>query len=135
MSRGINFVSGVLFSLGLMISGMTSPQKVQAFLDIAGQWDPSLILVMVAAIAIAFPCFHWVEQRDATLYGTPAELPDKHPITRSLIFGSLLFGIGWGLAGICPGPGLALAASGLPLAWLFIIFMLIGMLVKLPGKS
>jgi len=121
--------AGLLFGLGLIISGMADPAKVLGFLDLAGQWDPSLALVMGGAIAIGLPAFTLARKRHRTLLGEPMQLPTARTIDRRLVLGSLLFGIGWGIAGICPGPALVLLgmASGKGLA--FVLAMLAGMLL------
>jgi len=119
--------SGLLFGLGLIVSGMTDPAKVSGFLDVAGAWDPSLAFVMGGAILVAAPAFRLAARRRTTLTGAPLVLPAPGRIDRRLLLGSLAFGAGWGLAGFCPGPALAslLAGSGKPL--LFVLAMLAGM--------
>ena len=121
--------AGLLFGLGLIVSGMADPAKVLGFLDLAGQWDPSLALVMGGAIAIGLPAFTLARKRQRTLLGEPMQLPTARTIDRRLVLGSLLFGVGWGIAGICPGPALVLLgmASGKGLA--FVLAMLAGMLL------
>ncbi|MDT0356012.1 YeeE/YedE family protein [Herbaspirillum huttiense F1] len=121
--------AGLLLGLGLIVSGMADPAKVLGFLDLAGQWDPSLALVMGGAIAIGLPAFTLARKRQRTLLGEPMQLPTARTIDRRLVLGSLLFGIGWGIAGICPGPALVLLgmASGKGLA--FVLAMLAGMLL------
>lgn len=122
------FLLGGLFSLGLMISGMANPEKVLNFLDVFGDWDPSLALVMAGAIAVAFlPFQHAVRQSDPkTLDGEKIQLPQATQIDAKLIAGSSLFGIGWGLAGICPAPSLTLIGLGHHQAGYFILAMLLG---------
>jgi uncharacterized membrane protein YedE/YeeE len=120
-------ISGLLFGLGLLLAGMADPAKVLVFLDLAGAWDPSLMLVMGGAIAVAAPAYAWAKVRQRTFFGAPLHLPQGHRIDRRLILGSLLFGIGWGLAGICPGPALVLLAQGKAL-W-FTAAMFVGMLL------
>ena len=127
MNNLISFIAGLLLGIGLLLAGMSNPAKVLAFLDLAGQWDPSLALVMVGAIAVAAPGFAWVRRLDATVWGAALHLPTAKQLDRRLIAGSLLFGAGWGLAGICPGPALVLAAQGK--AWSFLLAMFAGMLV------
>lgn len=119
--------SGLIFGIGLILSGMTDPAKVLAFLDVAGLWDPSLAFVMLGAIGVALFAFQLAKQRGHTLLSVPIQLPETRVIDRRLVLGSLLFGAGWGLAGICPGPGLVLAASGYSGAIVFVIAMLLGM--------
>jgi uncharacterized membrane protein YedE/YeeE len=120
-------LSGLLFGIGLILSGMSNPAKVTAFLDLAGNWDPSLVFVMGGAIAVAAPAFAWARRRRQTLLNTPLNLPEATAIDRRLVGGSLLFGAGWGLAGFCPGPALVAAAYGFPGALLFAAAMLGGM--------
>ncbi|MFC7419644.1 DUF6691 family protein [Iodobacter arcticus] len=137
MLKLIALLSGLLFSLGLIISGMVNPAKVIGFLDLAGQWDPSLALVMAGAIATATPFFIWSKSRKQTLLThEKMSLPDSKIIDRTLIGGSILFGIGWGLAGICPGPGIVALAMGEAKAFIFVIAMLVGMFIftLLPKK-
>jgi uncharacterized membrane protein YedE/YeeE len=118
-------VAGLLFGLGLAVSGMTSPDKVLNFLDLAGQWDPSLALVMGAALAVSGPGFAWLRRRGRTFAGEVLPPPPAPRIDRRLVGGSALFGIGWGIAGYCPGPALAnLAHAGE--AIVFVIAMLAG---------
>ncbi len=112
MSIGIALLAGILFGLGLILSGMGNPAKVQAFLDIGGAWDPSLALTMAGAIGVAMPCFHWARQRSRTWLGLPLELPQRQEVDRRLLLGSGLFGVGWGLSGICPGPALVGLGGG-----------------------
>ncbi len=118
---------GLLFGFGLLLSGMTDPAKVQGFLDIAGHWDPSLALVMGGAIGVALLPFQHARARLKTWLGMPMQLPTARQIDRRLIVGSTLFGIGWGLAGICPGPGLVLLGIDLGHGALFVGAMLAGM--------
>ncbi|CAM2176332.1 putative transporter PD_1893 [Paraburkholderia sacchari] len=123
----VAFASGLLFGLGLIVSGMANPAKVLAFLDLAGRWDPSLAFVMAGAIAIAGIGFRLARGRSTSVLGAPMQLPTASRIDRRLIAGALVFGAGWGLAGFCPGPALVSAASGQPRAWLFVAAMLAGM--------
>ncbi|UJJ33099.1 DUF6691 family protein [Halopseudomonas maritima] len=120
-------ISGLLFGLGLLISGMANPAKVLGFLDLAGAWDPSLALVMVGAIAVAFVPMQWVQRRGTTLRGEQAQLPSNRQVDRRLVIGSLLFGAGWGVAGFCPGPALVAASALIPQALVFVAAMLLGM--------
>ncbi|MFM6978966.1 MAG: DUF6691 family protein, partial [Methylophilaceae bacterium] len=108
-------------------SGMANPQKVLGFLDITGLWDPSLILVMAGAILAALLPFQWAKNQSRSLLGQTIQLPDKTQIDRPLILGSLLFGIGWGLAGICPGPAIVLLGLKQINAIYFVLAMLAGM--------
>ena len=119
--------AGLLFGFGLIVSHMANPEKVLGFLDLAGQWDPSLALVMAGAVAIGTIAFAIARRRTQSLLGVPLSWPTAAHIDRPLIVGSALFGIGWGLAGFCPGPALVTAASGQPKAWVFVVAMLAGM--------
>jgi uncharacterized membrane protein YedE/YeeE len=122
-----SFLAGLVFGLGLLISGMASPAKVLGFLDIAGQWDPSLALVMVGAIAVGLVAFTVARRRAVSLLGFEMKLPTARHIDRRLIIGSLLFGIGWGVAGLCPGPALVTLGTGQPKSVVFLAAMLAGM--------
>jgi uncharacterized membrane protein YedE/YeeE len=120
------FIGGTLFGLGLIVAGMNDPLKVLAFLDLAGRWDPSLALVMLGAISTAAAGFAYAARRRCTLLGEALQLPDRRQVDAPLLVGSLLFGVGWGLAGYCPGPGIVgLWAGSLPAA-VFVIAMLFG---------
>jgi len=123
----IALASGLVFGFGLLLSGMANPAKVIGFLDVAGAWDPSLALVMLGAIGVAFIPMQWIQRSGATLRGEPAQLPTGRQIDRRLIVGSLLFGAGWGVAGFCPGPALVAAGALVPQALLFVLAMLAGM--------
>lgn len=125
-------LAGLLFGLGLLLSGMSNPAKVLGFLDVAGRWDPSLALVMAGAIGVACFAFRRAERQSRSLLGEPMQLPDKKTLTPRLVLGSVLFGIGWGLVGICPGPGLILAGMALPAGGCFVLAMLLGMLLYRP---
>jgi uncharacterized membrane protein YedE/YeeE len=128
MQRRITeFFVGLLFGLGLMLSGMTDPGKVLGFLDLTGLWDPSLALVMGGAIAVGVFAFSLAKKRSLSFFGDALRLPTQERITKRLVLGSLLFGAGWGLAGFCPGPALVSMAAGQSKAALFVVFMLIGM--------
>lgn len=120
-------LSGLIFGLGLLLSGMGNPAKVQNFLDFFGQWDPSLALVMGGAIAVGLIAFTWAKRQKTALLGEPMQLPTSTTIDRKLLTGSGLFGIGWGLAGFCPGPALMNLATLTPQVWLFVAAMLAGM--------
>ena len=127
--RITEFFVGLLFGLGLMLSGMTDPGKVLGFLDLAGLWDPSLALVMGGAIAVGVFAFALAKKRGLSFFGVDIFLPTKERITKRLVVGSLLFGAGWGLAGFCPGPAWVSMAAGQNKAALFVVFMLIGMAI------
>ena len=118
--------AGVLFGLGLAISQMINPQKVIAFLDITGNWDPSLILVMFAAIVVSFIGFRLVTKRPTPLTESRFRIPDRSDIDAKLIVGAALFGIGWGLAGYCPGPAISALVSGSYEPLIFVAAMLAG---------
>ncbi len=129
MKRVTPFLVGLLFGLGLCLSGMTSPAKVLAFLDLAGAWDPSLAFVMVGAIAVAFVGFRVAPARGGTVSGAPLDLPTAKAIDGRLIGGSLLFGVGWGLVGLCPGPAIADVGFLDRRAALFVVAMAAGMAI------
>ena len=118
---------GLVFGLGLIISGMTDPARVLGFLDLAGLWNPSLAFVMGGAIVVAMPAFVIAARRHRTLSGAPLQLPTATRIDRRLVLGALAFGAGWGLAGLCPGPALALLATGNGKVLVFVASMLVGM--------
>jgi len=123
----IAFLVGLVFGLGLIVSGMTEPARVLGFLDLAGRWNPSLAFVMGGAIAVALPAFVVAARRQRTLTGAPLQLPSATRIDRRLVLGALAFGAGWGLAGLCPGPALALIATGNGKVLVFVASMLVGM--------
>ncbi len=120
------FICGLLFGLGLLMAGMANPAKVLGFLDIAGLWDPSLALVMVGAIGVAFVAFWYSKKMPQSLLSTKFSWPEATAITKPLLVGSALFGLGWGLVGLCPGPALVLAGTGSVEGLIFIVFMLMG---------
>ena len=120
-------LSGLLFGVGLMISGMANPAKVLGFLDLAGKWDPSLAFVMGGALAVGVVAFWLARRRTKSLLGLPMQIPASSAVSPRLIVGSALFGIGWGLAGFCPGPALVALGAGFPKAWVFVAAMLGGM--------
>lgn len=122
-------ITGFLFGMGLIISGMNNPNKVQGFLDITGLWDPSLIFVISGAIGIAIIPFYLANKYSKSWLRDSIYLPNKTLIDKKLLIGNAIFGIGWGLAGICPGPAIVNLASSLPKAILFIMAMLLGMKV------
>ncbi len=120
-------IAGLVFGLGLIVSGMADPAKVLGFLDLAGPWDPSLALVMVGAIAVGAVAFAIATRSQRTWLGLDFKLPTARHIDRRLVGGSLLFGIGWGLAGFCPGPALVALGMGELKAAVFVAAMLAGM--------
>ncbi len=122
-----SLLAGLVFGLGLIVSGMANPAKVLGFLDLAGAWDPSLVLVMGGAIAVGAIAFFAARKRVVSLLGSPMRLPTSRDIDRRLVGGSLLFGIGWGIAGFCPGPGLVALGMGEVKALVFVAAMLAGM--------
>ena len=128
LNRLTEFLVGLLFGLGLMLSGMTDPGKVIGFLDLFGAWDPSLALVMGGAILVGFFAFTIAKKRTTTFLGGVLRIPSNMDIDKKLLVGSLLFGAGWGLAGFCPGPALVSMADGQPKALVFVLAMLAGML-------
>ena len=123
------FASGLVFGMGLILSGMSDPGKVIGFLDVFGNWDPSLAFVMGGAILVGFFAFQMAGKRARTFLGGAMHLPRRSDIDNRLVGGSLLFGIGWGLAGFCPGPALVSFASGTDKAAIFVAAMLGGMLI------
>ena len=126
-NRIVEFLVGLLFGLGLILAGMTDPGKVQAFLDLAGPWDPSLAFVMGGAIVVGFFAFALARRRTRAFLGGAMQLPSAREIDRRLVVGSLVFGVGWGLAGFCPGPALVALGAGHWQALVFVVAMLAGM--------
>ena len=125
----IGLLAGLLFGFGLLISGMTDPVKVQGFLDVFGAWDISLALVMGGGLMAALVGVQLAKRQQSSWIGTLIEMPTKTTINKKLLIGAMLFGIGWGLVGICPGPGIVLLGTGQWQAYVFIPAMIIGMLV------
>lgn len=126
-SRVFEFCMGLLFGIGLILSGMTDPGKVKGFLDLAGAWDPSLALVMGGAIAVGLGAFAAARRRQQPWLGGVMHWPGRVEVDRSVVVGSLVFGVGWGLAGYCPGPALVSTAMGHWQAALFVGAMVAGM--------
>lgn len=122
-------LAGLVFGLGLLVSGMADPAKVLSFLDLAGAWDPSLALVMAGAIGVGLLAFRAAGGRARSLLDEEMRLPTARQIDRRLVLGSLAFGVGWGLAGFCPGPGLVALGLGQGKALIFVLAMVAGMLV------
>lgn len=120
-------LAGLVFGLGLLISGMANPAKVLGFLDLVGPWDPSLALVMVGAIGVGLLAFGLARGRQTSLLGAPMRLPTAQQIDSRLVLGGMLFGVGWGLAGFCPGPALVAVGMGNCKALVFTLAMLAGM--------
>lgn len=125
------FAIGSLFGGGLIVSGMTNPAKVQNFLDLFGSWDPTLAFVMGGALAVTFAGFRFVLRRERPIDADRFELPQTTELTRSLVVGSILFGVGWGLAGLCPGPALAVV----PLAPVEAAQFLVGLVAGVLGHA
>ena len=124
-----SLVAGLVFGIGLIVSGMANPAKVLGFLDLAGKWDPSLAFVMAGAIAVGVIAFALAKRRERSLLDAPMRLPTSTALDRRLVLGSLAFGVGWGLVGFCPGPALVALGTGAPKAIAFVIAMLAGMMV------
>ncbi|WP_303230057.1 YeeE/YedE family protein [Comamonas kerstersii] len=123
-------IAGLVFGLGLILSGMGNPAKVQNFLDIFGTWDPSLGLVMGGAIAVGLVAFTWAKRRKTSALGEPMQLPTATVVDRKLLTGAAMFGAGWGLAGFCPGPAVMNLATLQMEVWLFVAAMLAGMVLQ-----
>jgi uncharacterized membrane protein YedE/YeeE len=121
-----SFVIGMVFGFGLTISEMINPARVIGFLDVTGRWDPTLALVMAGALAVTLPAFSIILRRARPVLSRQFYLPTKSKIDRAVIFGAAIFGVGWGLAGFCPGPALAGLASGDPGVFLFVAAMIAG---------
>lgn len=138
LHRATEFIVGLLFGWGLLLSGMTDPGKVQGFLDLFGAWDPSLAFVMGGAIAVGVFAFAVAKKRTQTFLGGGLQLPTARDIDKPLVVGALIFGAGWGLAGFCPGPGVVAMAAGELKALVFVAAMLAGMfgfqLLDRPGR-
>lgn len=121
------FFAGLIFGLGLLLAGMANPAKVLAFLDVAGAWDPSLALVMAGAIAVSVIPLNWARKNKQSLLAAPMQLSVKRELDTRLIGGSVVFGIGWGIAGICPGPAVVIMLTGHWQVFIFVLAMLAGM--------
>jgi len=121
------FIGGGLFGAGLIISQMSNPAKVIGFLDLSGQWDPSLAFVMAGAVAVFALGYRFALRRSSPLFDKNFVMPEKVNVDKTLISGSLLFGLGWGLAGLCPGPAIVSSSFGDSRVWMFIVAMLAGM--------
>lgn len=127
MKNITSFIAGLIFGIGLLLSGMSNPVKVESFLDLFGVWDPSLIFVILGAIGIGSIGFFLAKKRTYSLLGETMQIPTSKKIDAPLVIGSLIFGVGWGLAGICPGPALVTMGAGIPQAFIFGIAMFSGM--------
>jgi len=123
------FLAGLLFGLGLIVSGMTDPSKIIGFLDITGAWDPSLAFVMGGAVLVGLVAFRFARRRTASFLGGAMHIPSARHIDRPLMLGSLAFGVGWGLAGYCPGPAVVALGSGQDQAVVFVVAMIAGMVL------
>lgn len=129
-------VVGFIFALGLGLSGMTQPQKVIGFLDLFGQWDPSLIFVMIGAIIVHFITYKLIRKRRLPVFSTQWHVPTKNEITPALMMGAFIFGVGWALGGFCPGPAITSVASFQVTPIVFVVSMLVGMFIfKLVDKK
>ena len=129
----ISLISGLIFGIGLVISGMTNPLKVLGFLNITrglDNWDPSLIFVMGGAILAFTPFFFLLKDKEVSALGAKIELPEKQNIDKKLLIGTALFGVGWGLVGLCPGPAIAALATFDPIVIIFLVSMAAGVLAK-----
>lgn len=131
MRRHFNLYSqyfiGVLFGFGLIISGMSNPQKILNFLDITGNWDPSLMFVMGGAVVVGLGGFYLASKRTEVFFGGALHIPSRRDISQPLVIGSLIFGAGWGIAGLCPGPAIVALGAGHMKALVFVLAMLVGM--------
>lgn len=127
MKNSMAFLAGLIFGLGLIVSGMTNPANITGFLDITGHWNPSLAFVILGGVTVAFFAFRYIENRQQTVLHEAIHLPGTRQLNKALIIGSLLFGTGWALAGLCPGPALVLLGTGSKQAGLFVLAMLVGM--------
>jgi hypothetical protein len=125
-----SFLCGLIFGFGLLISGMTDPMKVLGFLDILGPWDPTLAFVMVGALAVSSAGFAFARHRGAPVLVSQCLWPERRSIDASLVIGSVLFGIGWGLVGLCPGPAIENLATLSPRVVLFVVAMALGMMLQ-----
>ena len=123
------YLIGVFFGFGLIISGMTNPQKILNFLDLAGSWDPSLLFVMGGAVLVGLAGFYLLTKRSQAFFGGALHVPTRRDISKPLVIGSIIFGVGWGIAGFCPGPAIVSIGSGQAKAVVFVIAMLAGMLI------
>lgn len=141
MALIVQFAIGLVFGLGLIIAGMSDPAKVLNFLDFAaipaGAWDASPAFVMASAVTVTFVGFRWLRRRAAPLFGDSFQFPPDKTVSRHILIGPVLFGIGWGLVGLCPGPAVTALAIGGTSAWLFMAAMMVGMAAArwLPGPA
>ncbi|MDO6428756.1 YeeE/YedE family protein [Thalassotalea sp. 1_MG-2023] len=126
----VSLFSGFIFGIGLIISGMSNPARVLNFLDLSARWDPTLALVMGGAIAVTMPSFYWIRKRNKPLFADKFEIPSNNNIDRKLVIGACIFGIGWGIAGLCPGPSIVAITTLQPEVLLFVFSMLLGILAQ-----
>ncbi|NUP10015.1 MAG: YeeE/YedE family protein [Polyangiaceae bacterium] len=129
-SIGLAFAAGALFATGLAVGGMTNPSKVRSFLDFAGVWDPTLLFVMGGAVTVYFTLHRFVLKRGAPLFDTRFHLPTRRDIDARLIADAAIFGVGWGLGGYCPGPGIASSMTGAVGPVVFVVAMIVGMWIQ-----
>ena len=125
-----SLLSGIIFGIGLVISGMTNPEKVIGFLSLTYNWDASLIFVMGGAIVVTAPVFFILKNKTSSSLGLEIKLPQKKDLDKNLLLGSSLFGIGWGLVGLCPGPAISSIAFFEPLTIIFLVFMVVGIIIN-----
>ncbi len=125
----VNLFAGALFGLGLAVSGMVDPAKVIGFLDVTGDWDPTLAFVMGGALLVSIPAFRLIFKRRRPVLADDFELPTKKDVDARLLGGSALFGVGWGLSGFCPGPAVTALATGLTPVFAFVVAMIAGMAI------
>lgn len=123
----VAFIAGFMFGMGLIFAGMANPAKILGFLDLAGKWDPSMPLVMAGAISVGLVAFAFARTRTTTAIGLPMQLASTQTIDARLVGGSVVFGVGWGLAGFCPGPAIVALGAGYAKAAVFVAAMLLGM--------
>jgi hypothetical protein len=126
MKPVVSLLSGLIFGLGLILSGLTNPAKIQNFLDVAGHWDPSLLVVMAGAVGVTLPAFRYLKTLRRPLFNEDFGWPSRTDLDLKLITGSAIFGVGWGLGGFCPGPALTALSGGAPGTVLFVLSMLAG---------
>lgn len=126
----ISLLAGIIFGIGLLIGGMTQPQNIIAFLDVAGHWNPQLAFVMGGAVIVAMPAFAYARRKHRTLFGAAITLPDRKHLTPSLVIGSAIFGIGWGLSGLCPGPAIVLVGNPSQYILFFVASLAAGRIIE-----
>lgn len=129
MKNVLVFISGLVFGIGLIISGMSNPYNVIGFLDLAGNWNPSLAFVMIGAVGVTLIFTRWVVARQKTIFNDPLHLPGTTQINKELVIGGFIFGAGWAIAGFCPGPAVVALGAGYVKALVFVIAMIAGMLL------